>query len=196
MPRRKKPDLTAEMRAKLFKGTSVEHPRRLHKQCEIDRAAHDLAMDDIEKETRKTRNDDHQRRLAAHRAEAARVEAKRREEEIRHGQWLLHPPSDRRTQNDGGTTPPVSPDRPPVSPDTQPVSPDTQDWSEIIRARIIADGWPAYALGREAGVHPSIVQRFLAGQRGLTLETACRLGAVLGLCLTLILIDEPATHEE
>jgi hypothetical protein len=40
-----------------------------------------------------------------------------------------------------------------------------------------------YAIAQESGVSAPIIQRFLSGERGITLETAGKLAAYLGLCL-------------
>jgi transcriptional regulator with XRE-family HTH domain len=55
--------------------------------------------------------------------------------------------------------------------------------SEQLRALIAAAGPSAYELARDAGVDRSVLSRFLAGQRTITLETADRLAAVLKLRL-------------
>jgi Helix-turn-helix len=41
----------------------------------------------------------------------------------------------------------------------------------------------SYALGRDAGVAPAVISRFLAGDRGLTMATADRVAEALGLRL-------------
>ena len=55
--------------------------------------------------------------------------------------------------------------------------------SEQLRERIAAAGSSVYELARDAGVDRSILSRFLAGKRTITLETADRLAAVLKLRL-------------
>lgn len=50
---------------------------------------------------------------------------------------------------------------------------------EIIRAR----GLTAYGLARDIGTAPSVLSRFLSGQRGLSLETFDRLAQALDLRL-------------
>jgi transcriptional regulator with XRE-family HTH domain len=52
-----------------------------------------------------------------------------------------------------------------------------------LREVIEASGLTAYSLGRDAEVDPGMIQRFLNGERGLTLETINRLGLALGLRL-------------
>jgi len=48
---------------------------------------------------------------------------------------------------------------------------------------LLASGLTAYAIGRQAEVDPGMIQRFLNGDRGLSLETVNRLGLALGLRL-------------
>ena len=54
--------------------------------------------------------------------------------------------------------------------------------SEQLR-ELIAAGPSAYELARDAGVDRSVLSRFLAGKRTITLETADRLAKVLKLRL-------------
>jgi transcriptional regulator with XRE-family HTH domain len=56
--------------------------------------------------------------------------------------------------------------------------------SDQLRELITAAGPSAYELARDAGVDRSVLSRFLAGKRTITLETADRLAAVLKLRLT------------
>ena len=56
--------------------------------------------------------------------------------------------------------------------------------SEQLRERIAAAGLSVYELARDAGVDRSVLSRFLAGKRTITLETADRLAVVLKLRLT------------
>jgi hypothetical protein len=62
-------------------------------------------------------------------------------------------------------------------------SADPSDWAAVIRERIAAEGWSTYALGIHSGVDPSILLRFIAGQRDIRLGTAIKLGRSLGLIL-------------
>jgi plasmid maintenance system antidote protein VapI len=55
--------------------------------------------------------------------------------------------------------------------------------SEQLRERIAAAGPSVYELARDAGVDRSVLSRFLAGKRTITLETADRLAKVLKLRL-------------
>ena len=55
---------------------------------------------------------------------------------------------------------------------------------EALKSRIRDRGLTAYALAKLAEVRPHVVQRFLNGERGLTLATADKLAGVLGLELT------------
>jgi len=52
-----------------------------------------------------------------------------------------------------------------------------------IKARIKALGLTAYALGKSSGVSAVVIQRFLNGERGITLETAEKLCGALDLVL-------------
>jgi plasmid maintenance system antidote protein VapI len=54
-----------------------------------------------------------------------------------------------------------------------------QTLSDQLRDRIERDGRSAYELASDAEVDRSVLSRFLAGQRSITLETADRLAAVL-----------------
>jgi transcriptional regulator with XRE-family HTH domain len=54
-----------------------------------------------------------------------------------------------------------------------------QSLSEQLRELIAAAGPSVYELARNAGVDRSVLSRFLAGKRTITLETADRLAAVL-----------------
>jgi plasmid maintenance system antidote protein VapI len=56
--------------------------------------------------------------------------------------------------------------------------------SEEIRAAILKADLTAYELAQAAGVDRSVLSRFLAGKRTITLETADRLAEVLRLKLT------------
>ena len=53
--------------------------------------------------------------------------------------------------------------------------------SEALKSRIKGRGLTAYAVAKMAEVRPHVVQRFLNGERGLTLATADKLALVLGL---------------
>jgi plasmid maintenance system antidote protein VapI len=55
--------------------------------------------------------------------------------------------------------------------------------SEQLRELIGTAGPSVYELARDAGVDRSVLSRFLAGKRTITLETADRLAAVLKLRL-------------
>jgi plasmid maintenance system antidote protein VapI len=58
-----------------------------------------------------------------------------------------------------------------------------QSLSDQLRELIAAADPSAYELARNAGVDRSVLSRFLAGKRTITLETADRLAAVLKLRL-------------
>ena len=55
--------------------------------------------------------------------------------------------------------------------------------SDQLRELIAGAGPSVYELARDAGVDRSVLSRFLAGKRTITLETADRLAAVLKLRL-------------
>jgi transcriptional regulator with XRE-family HTH domain len=55
--------------------------------------------------------------------------------------------------------------------------------SDQLRAAIKASGLTPYAVAASAGVTPSIVTRFLNGERGLSLESLDAIGVALGLHL-------------
>ena len=55
--------------------------------------------------------------------------------------------------------------------------------SDQLRELIAAAGPSVYELARDAGVDRSVLSRFLAGKRTITLETADRLAAVLKIRL-------------
>jgi transcriptional regulator with XRE-family HTH domain len=58
-----------------------------------------------------------------------------------------------------------------------------QSLSEQLRELIAAAGLSVYELARDAGVDRSVLSRFLAGKRTITLETVDRLAVVLKLRL-------------
>lgn len=53
--------------------------------------------------------------------------------------------------------------------------------TEALKSGIKDRGLTAYAVAKLAEVRPHVVQRFLNGERGLTLATADKLAGVLGL---------------
>jgi Helix-turn-helix len=52
-----------------------------------------------------------------------------------------------------------------------------------LQAALKACDKSVYAIAQESGVSAPIIQRFLSGERGITLETAGKLAAYLGLSL-------------
>jgi ribosome-binding protein aMBF1 (putative translation factor) len=58
------------------------------------------------------------------------------------------------------------------------------DLAQQLRDAIEAIGMTPYALAKASGVDDAVVYRFLAGQRDLTLDTASRIAAVVGVRLT------------
>jgi transcriptional regulator with XRE-family HTH domain len=67
--------------------------------------------------------------------------------------------------------------------------------SGAIAARIRELGLTSYAVGKMSGVDPSMIGRFLAGERTLSLKTAERLCKALDLVLVPRRADEPAVPE-
>jgi transcriptional regulator with XRE-family HTH domain len=61
--------------------------------------------------------------------------------------------------------------------------PSPEPIDQALRAAIAARGLTAAALGRAAGVDSGVVKRYLERKRGLTLATADKLAAALGLRL-------------
>lgn len=55
--------------------------------------------------------------------------------------------------------------------------------SEAIRGVIIDRGLSAYAVAKKSGVSPVVIQRFVTGERGLSLDTADKIAMTLGLCI-------------
>jgi sRNA-binding carbon storage regulator CsrA len=60
---------------------------------------------------------------------------------------------------------------------------DSKSLSDVIRETISSQNLTAYALGKMSGVSPVVIQRFLTGERGLTLTTAEKLAETLDLHL-------------
>ncbi len=54
---------------------------------------------------------------------------------------------------------------------------------ETLREAIRESGATHYRLGKDAGVAPAQLDRFVAGERDLTLATAAKVAAALGLVL-------------
>lgn len=55
--------------------------------------------------------------------------------------------------------------------------------SEQLRGAILDRDLTAYRLGKETGIDPGLIQRFLNGERDIRMATADRLAEVLGLRL-------------
>lgn len=53
--------------------------------------------------------------------------------------------------------------------------------SDTLRAAVKASGLTHYAVGKLAEVSPSQIDRFMSGERDLTLNTAAAIAAALGL---------------
>lgn len=56
--------------------------------------------------------------------------------------------------------------------------------TDELKQAIADSGVSGYKLAKESGVPQPVVQRFLAGERGISLTTADKLAAYLGLRLT------------
>ena len=54
-------------------------------------------------------------------------------------------------------------------------------WNNLIRRAIRASGLSLYAVARDSGVDVAPIQRFMAGEHGMTVETAERISSVVGL---------------
>ena len=65
----------------------------------------------------------------------------------------------------------------------KPIKADPNDLGTRLREIIRGRGLTAYAVGRDAGIDPGMVQRFLTGQRDLRLGSAAKICATLGLRL-------------
>jgi len=50
-----------------------------------------------------------------------------------------------------------------------------------LRRAILASGMSRYALAKQSGVSQGVISHFMNRNRGLTMETAAKLAAVLGL---------------
>lgn len=69
--------------------------------------------------------------------------------------------------------------------------------SDAIRAEIERQGLTAYRVAKLAGLTPNIVSRFLSGERDITLATADKIFAALGLVVTRageLPTERPAVH--
>lgn len=53
--------------------------------------------------------------------------------------------------------------------------------SDVLRAAVKASGLTHYAVGKLADVSPRQIDRFMSGERDLTLTTAAAIAAALGL---------------
>ncbi len=68
-------------------------------------------------------------------------------------------------------------------PEPQPEAPSMAAPSEVLRAEIARRGLTAYAVGKRSGVDVSILQRFLTGERLLSLKSFDKVCAALGMGL-------------
>ncbi len=72
----------------------------------------------------------------------------------------------------------------------------TKPVSQGLAQAIKESGLSPYKIAMQAGINPSIITRFLNGERGISLATADRIAAVLGLELRRIPQDPPARTTE
>jgi plasmid maintenance system antidote protein VapI len=63
------------------------------------------------------------------------------------------------------------------------VSTSKQDLSAALKRAIEKSGYTNYALSGLSGVNQSVLNRFTTGERDITLETAGKIAAALGLTL-------------
>jgi transcriptional regulator with XRE-family HTH domain len=68
--------------------------------------------------------------------------------------------------------------------------------SETIRAEITRRGLTAYAAAQLAGVDTSVMSRFMAGERGLSMRTLDRVCVALALTLRPASEDNPAIRPD
>jgi len=54
-------------------------------------------------------------------------------------------------------------------------------WNDVIRGAIRASGVSLYAIARDSGVNVAPLQRFMASEHGMTVDTAERIGRLIGL---------------
>ena len=64
------------------------------------------------------------------------------------------------------------------------------DIGDQLRAAIKASGLTHYAIGKLAEVAPSVLDRFVSGERDLKLATAARIAESLGLALVTEITDK------
>ncbi len=205
--KRPKPDMTAEMKRKIFA-----------KQHVLDRAEEDRKHEEAMAKERETKQLARDRRMEVYKRmhEAQQEEERKLSEKL--SAFLLTPsptnpkmtsisaPKAETTTVGGRAYETCEVEIVPRKPDPQtvfqvevvPRAPDADDppeaplpaepvnpfdWSAIIRAKIKSEGWPCYSLGKTCGVDPAVIQRFMNGQRSIRLETAEKLCGVLGLFL-------------
>jgi transcriptional regulator with XRE-family HTH domain len=66
---------------------------------------------------------------------------------------------------------------------TKPVPTSRRTISEQLRGAILDRGLTAYRLGRETGIDPGLIQRFINGERDIRMKTADALADALSLRL-------------
>ncbi len=55
------------------------------------------------------------------------------------------------------------------------------DWHDIIRKAVKASGLSLYRVAKDTGMSVAPVQRFMAGEHGLTVTSAEKIGRLVGL---------------
>src|SRR5438270_13874228 len=66
---------------------------------------------------------------------------------------------------------------------TRPAPTSRRSISDQLRGAILDRGLTAYRLGRETGIDPGLIQRFINGERDIRMKTADALAEALGLRL-------------
>lgn len=54
-------------------------------------------------------------------------------------------------------------------------------WNDVVRRAVKASGLSLYRVAKDSGVNVAPLQRFMVGQHGLTLDSAERIGRLIGL---------------
>lgn len=63
------------------------------------------------------------------------------------------------------------------------MSKEQRSWNDRIREAVRASGLSLYAVARDSGVNVAPLQRFMAGEHGLTVDSAEKIGGIVGLDL-------------
>ena len=70
-----------------------------------------------------------------------------------------------------------------------------RSFSDVIRDAVVESGISGYRLSKVADVTPAVIQRFLAGERGINLSTLEKIARVLQLRLVRV-VDPPQQSDE